>query len=302
MKRTLFVMTIVAMFAMMISCGEESNIGNGAKLSSTYNKILYDDSSTVIVHEAWTWEDNYLKQIEYYDYDNLGEWVVSLTEKYSYNDKNQLARIDYKSNHIYYCEFEYVDDKISNIKYYDKLGHYLNECVSFIYTGDKVTRLEFTYGYKMNNRGFNPIKMLLTEDAFNDIKMVLDNNNSRGETDIIDIEWDGDNVSKIEWPHGELLGSYIMEYEYSSKLNPYYNLFTSSVLLSYASNSVPASKNVVTRIIKKDTYPVEYIDTIEYTYRYEGDYPVERDNIVVHNVGGEEEILGIITLYYEYVE
>ena len=256
----------------------------------------------MIVHEAWTWEDDYLKQIEYYDYDNLGEWVVSLTEKYSYNDKNQLARIDYKSNHIYYCEFEYVDDKISNIKYYDRLGHYLKECVSFIYTGDKVTRLEFTYGYKMNNRGFNPIKMLLTEDAFNDIKMVLDNNNSRGETDIIDIEWDGDNVSKIEWPHGELLGSYIMEYEYSSKLNPYYNLFTSSVLLSYASNSVPASKNVVTRIIKKDTYPVEYIDTIEYTYRYEGDYPVERDNIVVHNVGGEEEILGVLTLYYEYVE
>ena len=154
----------------------------------------------------------------------------------------------------------------------------------------------------MNNRGFNPIKMLLTEDAFNDIKMVLDNNNSRGITDIIDIEWDGDNVSKIEWPHGELLGSYIVEYEYSSKLNPYYNLFTSNVLLSYASNSVPASKNVVTRIIKKDTYPVEYIDTIEYTYRYEGDYPVERDNIVVYDVGGEEEILGIITLYYEYVE
>ena len=61
-------MTIVAMFAMMISCGEESNIGNGAKLSSTYNKLLYDDSSTVIVHEAWTWDDDYLKQFEYYYY------------------------------------------------------------------------------------------------------------------------------------------------------------------------------------------------------------------------------------------
>ena len=272
-----FFISLILICAVISSCNK-IEIGNGAKLRGFYQET-YDGQIPV---EIWKWDRNTLNAIEYYKYGEL-----EFKEIFTYNKDGNIAHVDliYVEGLIHTSPFdtrykyEYSDNgQLSKIKHYD-IGDFLLGEYTFKYTDNKIS--EIGYVSALRNRSndmlkysFNPIKRIVTEDFIKELDKTS-NNRSNYEW-ILSIEWNGDNISKVETPFMGSESTLTQEYSYDDKLNPFYHVFNRDVISSYQSDILPASKNNIVKITSTYKNFEEFNYITKYEYEYEDDFPIKR--------------------------
>jgi hypothetical protein len=236
------------------------------------SRIYLDNGNGKTLREIWRWNDNLLQSIDHYSSGSIS-WV----EEFTYNDKNQIVRVeDFLNGET--MEYEYNGSNISKAIFYDEGS--IDIELSFKYTDNKISEIEYTeYDYKKRNNyhliseGNSPLKMLLTEKVYQVFEKIVNNPANRSETGTIKLTWKDNNVSKMEIRSGSWEN--IVDYKHDDKSNPfrnYYNLYGPGEL-DYEIYSTFSVNNVTEeRWIEKEDGDT-YVYTIKYSYSYDDMFP-----------------------------
>ena len=169
---------------------------------------------------------------------------------------------------------------------YDWGGNHHVDEISFVYDGKKIVTLNMTSAYsnydylKMNNGSVNRMERLLLENFMpynkSTEKVIKDLHakSAKGNTNSINLTWDGDNVSKITATTS--YGNATMTFSYDDKNNPYKGFLMA--LGSYGETEIEFfSKNNITKSVSHFVENGEnYDDEETYTYTYDGKWPLSR--------------------------
>lgn len=273
--------TLLLMMSMLLvtfsSCKKEGVYNPKEKISKIYEDYGYSK----MLSEIWEWDKKQLKRIDHC-YDGLVEW----TEDFSYNEKGQIARVDCYEDEEY-AIYQYDGKKLSKVSYYYE-GELESEYI-IKHNGKKISEIEMKLFYidwkgrsnsRLMSEGYNPIKMLLSENAYASVRKISNDyaeiSRWQDPTPLsftIKLEWEKDNVSKIETAVSGLRVS--IEYAYDNKSNPFANFF--SIYFEDVLDYNSLSKNNVTEIRYteiEDGYTD--VEVERYSYSYDGKFPVEK--------------------------
>ena len=286
MKKILMLLSLVVVFAFS-ACKPtpQPEGGDDSKTQKRISKIYADYGYGKKLDEVWNWDNEQLKKIEYYNSDNK----VSYEEYYTYNDKGQVVRIENYGDDEY-IEFNYDGNKLTKARlYYD--GE-LEEDWRFSYENDKISKAELVYVAKAGSaKNISTLKMILPFDIANNVSDIMAkdmlNNSHRGGC-YLELTWDNDNISKVEYvDDGDRT---VLDYKYDNKLNPFNNIwrmYVEECIVDFG------NKNNVTQIVSSYNEDGESSNEVtNYSYSYEGDYPIVKkikDNILNY------------VWYYEYM-
>ena len=291
MKKSVLLLASLVFLVAFSSCKQEEKEGQYTpekKISRIYSD--YGEGKTL--REVWHWNENILQSIDHYSSGTV-EWV----EEYTYNDNNQIVRVeDFLNGEI--MEYEYDGSNISKaIFYYEGSMEYE---LGFKYTGNKISEIEYIeYDYKKTNNsrllseGNSPIKMLLTEKTYRVFEKLINTPVNRSEIVTMKLTWNDNNVSKKEIRSGSW--EEIIDYKYDAKSNPfrnYYNLYGPGEGERYSIFSV----NNITeeRWVEKEDGDT-YVWTKKYSYSYDGMFPTIQRCVVQ-----EGDYTSSSIRYYEY--
>lgn len=265
------------------------------------NRVYRDNGYGKTLREIWRWNDNLLQSIDHYS-----SGSVSWVEEFTYNDNNQIVRVeDFLNGET--MEYEYDGSNISKaIYYYEGSMEYE---FSFKYTDNKITEIEYLYyDYKKRNssrlvrEGNSPIKMLLTEETYQVLDKLVNNSVNRGVYAItIKLTWKENNVSKMELREGD--SELIVDMKYDTKSNPfrnYYNLYGPTEFEGVDEGEMMHSTFSVNNITEERWVENDEGDTytwvIRHSYSYDGMFPtVQRSSYQDEDGDTDSQIL-----YYEY--
>lgn len=258
------------------------------------NRVYRDDGDGKVLREIWHWKDNILESIDHY-YSGGVSWV----EEFAYNDKNQIVRVEDFLN-VEVMEYEYNGSNISKAIYYDE-GSIAME-LNFKYSDNKISEIEFIeYDYKKRSNclliseGNSPIKMLLTENAYQVFEKIVNNPVNRNETVTIKLTWKGNNVSKMEIRSGSW--EEVVDYKYDDKSNPfrnYYNLYGPGEFDGEYYSTFSVNNITEERWVEKEDGDT-YVWTRKYSYSYDGMFPT-----IQRRTYQEDDYTSQSIMYYEY--
>ena len=274
------------------------------------SKIYEDYGDGKKLVEVWKWNDSILRSTEHYEYWDDGS-SSSWTEEFTYNKNGQIELVECFLNGEY-TEYEYDGNKISKALFYDGIydeGSVYME-LDFKYTDNKITKIEVIgYDYKKGNgnrlmsKGYNPIKMLLTDKTYKVFEELVNNPINRGLFCTINLTWKDDNVSKIELKEDSY--SIVVDLKYDDKSNPfrsYYPLYGPGVFYeegvydgelpfpTFSVNNVTEERWVVNDEGDKYTWLVKN------SYSYEGMFPTTKRIFTQDEYGDTDTVV----YYYEY--
>ena len=304
MKKLTLLVAVLALGIFFVSCNKEGQFTPKNKIdricySDSYKYEVYDNgywniqsqgNTPKYVKEIWNWDSKLLRSISYYNTDG----DLRYTESYEYDGK-RLNSISWGSAGRY--TFTYDKGKISSIDGYDGT----EKMVSYVFThkGSKISEIAVT-NYDAKKGALIPSNALRFFIHSSDMKTfevmmakIADRMNTKDiATYTINLEWDGNNISKMTY----LDGSYkeTVEYKYDDKVNPYYGLFDIS---EYDGVQV-LSKNNVTRYVADDSDNDHWEN--DYVYTYDGKVPTMQTSTYVHNFGNEFRYSSSTIVYYEY--
>ena len=270
MKKTFALMTVVLVAAVAFtSCTKEGQYNPKKKIS----KIVYASSGvepltgftiTDTTKEVWTWEGDILSYIDYYNH----RGNRTHTALFRYDDKKRIKEIDDNDRKLV---FDYDDNLIEEIEYYDRFGS-LEQKVEFEHTGNKITAIIVEGSADYGQKSFNPLRYFIPED----VAETMMKNASKGTTTRYDLTWTGKNVTKMECV-GQTRATW--NYSYDNKINPFkgfFDLFTSGYLMLFSANN----------ITKTDYSGDDGNSTVDYSYVYDGKYPVKKQYEGMYYGGG----------------
>ncbi|MDR3047145.1 MAG: hypothetical protein LBU51_05970 [Bacteroidales bacterium] len=288
---------IALLVTCMISSCHKPDYNPEKKISKIYTSsqyILMGDvvqESPKLLQEEWIWDKNKLTTI------NIEGGKID----FIYDKQNYLTEIDY------YGGMERILFKYKN----KQLHQILIQEVGFTYISIDVTKIdnkqitemsmEFVGGSKNKNAlhisdVISPISRYLFPQAISEvlstsIKNMMNKNEEKilGNMVItLNISYSGDNISSIIQTNNYYEDeSGITMYKYDKMNNPFYKSF-----LYGMDNTFLTSKNNITQI----EYSSE--DPQNYTYKYDGEWPVEQIRTYVYGYWDTEIV--IYTTYYEY--
>ncbi len=299
MKKSVLLLASLVFLVAFSSCKQEEKEGQYTP-EQKISRIYRDYGEGKTLREVWHWNENILQSIDHYS-----SGRVSWVEEFTYNDDNQIVRVDDFLNGEY-IEYEYNGSMISKaVCYYE--GSIEMELV-FKYTDNKITELEYIgYNYKKRSsshlmrEGNNPLKMLLTEETYQVFDKFVNNSVNRG-TDVIIIKltWKENNVSKMELREGDY--ELIVDMKHDAKSNPfrnYYNLygpFEFEGIEGEMLNSTFSVNNITEeRWVENDEGHTE-VWVIKHSYSYNDMYPTVQ-RISGQYDGGDTDYE---VYYYEY--
>lgn len=268
----LFIAALALMFV-FASCEKEGVFNPKKKISEIYKSSSYSyDGETYntpkYLSERWNWDGKILKSVDYYDNDGS----LDYSETYTY-DKNRLTKVSWGSTSYY--ELVYDKNKLSSINYY--YSGTLSETLKAKHDGSKIVGFEYT-GYDakgaMARVPASAFRFILPAANVEDIAKAFAKISEKAvtkdiETYNIDFVWDGNNISEVKYTEGAYI--YSIEYEYDSKINPFYGLFD----ISEIDVTTIMSKNNITKFMEIEDGET-YIENFE--YEYDGNVPVKRIN------------------------
>ncbi len=298
MKKLFYVLVSLMFLSTFTSCfkDKEGVYKPKEKISRIYRDSGYGDGKEL--REVWTWEKKQLQRIDHYS-DNHISW----SEEFTYNKKGQVERVDDYENSEY-TEYTYDGRKLSKATYYDNGS--IEEEYAFKHDGNKITEIECSYfGSKRNSRlmdkGYNPLRMLLHENNYQTLKKAIENHPASRGIMTVKLEWEKENVSKIEVTGGSY--RYTVELKYDDKLNPFKNFFSlyaEEAVADEGDYSLSKNNVVEERFIEDgDT------DIYKYSYSYDGKFPtVQRYTYSYEEYDWYEEeyytVTKTVSTYYEY--
>ena len=263
--------------------------------------------------EVWKWNDSILRSTEHYEYWDDGS-SSSWTEEFTYNKNGQIELVECFLNGEY-TEYEYDGNKISKALFYDGIydeGSVYME-LDFKYTDNKITKIEVIgYDYKKGNgnrlmsKGYNPIKMLLTEKTYKVFEEFVNNPINRGGDIAIKLTWKDDNVSKIELKDGSYSSySIVVDLKYDDKSNPFrncYKLYGPGEIEGVADDgefimfSTFSVNNITEERWVENDEGDKYTWLVKNSYSYEGMYPTTKRIFTQDEYGDTDTVV----YYYEY--
>ena len=311
MKKTIFTLAVVALLAGVCSCTKEKEgvYNPKQKIQSVYfeskgvqgDEVLYEN--TKYKSEAWTWEDNRLDRISYFEpvayYTDGNEHIeieLVYTQLFSYDKDNRLTKSEILGEDNMAADYTYEGNYLKTVSITEQLRPMVK--YSFNYTDKKITSIDMTVYQEEFKKGAsdnkvakvlmrtNPLRFVMTPEAAartmsatqRYAKLMAKKGCTKGSSTVtLKVEWDGDNISKIS---GTAMGeSMALTYKHDNKNNPYYGLFD---IMSLASDEVflflPMSRHNITEATQtfiEDGEEESY--TISYTYTYNGkDYPTSK--------------------------
>ena len=225
--------------------------------------------------EIWQWNGDELESITYYE-----DGVEYGRADFSYHN-NRIHSISVTDdlvawrNLTYY--YSYDGDKLSSIQSFQEST--MVEDFQIIHTGNKITKIIYYENFLYTkNLPSHPIAINPTIDR------ILTSLKTKYKTKgiifqgVINLEWDGNNISRASVAEDMDDESWVVEYTYDTKTNPYYGM-----LFWYGHDGYrdmfTSQNNVLT---EKCTYleseGVAWSD--EYSYTYNGDWPISVRSLV----------------------
>lgn len=275
MKRIFLITTLITLI-ILSSC-------NKNKIDGIYNPkekidkiyVSYTNSSKRLF-EDWTWKDKRLKTIDYYSSDG----TIASTDRFSYNGERLIQVDNYENNSSMKYRYDHKD-RLSEATFTHH-GTLLEKYV-FEYDDNELSDIKWViYEEDMalsNGNKMNPLRYMLPELPLESIKNIVKKNSSRDINTIeikIDIDWEGNNISEIEYDAGDI--SEKLVFEYDDKKNPFrgfLGLYFEELILEHGNF---ASKNNVRKIIITEDYKgLTATDTEIVTYTYDGKFPATRN-------------------------
>lgn len=313
MKKTIMMAALVAVVCFLGACKKEGVYNPSEKLSKIYkastNKAEYLDGSTwreaynestpKTLEESWTWDGKKLMSVSSHNSDGTVDPDEVITFTY---DGKRLTKINSGSGAGNYAEIIYDGSVIDKIQAYT--NSVLTTTVTFTYDGKKVSQITYTYAGEME-----PFKAPQSFALLDFINNTFTPSNNENLTDMIrkDVSkgansmtttytWDGKNISKESYSNGNFTAT--VDYTYDNKTNPF-----KGYVIDYLGETVlAASKNNVIKAVS--TYTSEgrsESETTEYTYEYDGKWPVSRTHTYSSSEDNYRSSSTNIT-YYEYVD
>ena len=300
MKKSVLLLAALMFLVAFSSCKQEEKEGQYTP-EKKISRIYSDYGGGKTLREVWHWNENILQSIDHYS-----SGRISWEEEFTYNDDNQIVRVDDFLNGEY-IEYEYNGSMISKSVYYNE-GSIEMELV-FKYTDNKITELEYIgYDYKKRSsshlmrEGNNPLKMLLTEETYQVFDKFVNNSVNRGtDVSIIKLTWKENNVSKMELREGDY--EIIVDMKHDTKSNPfrnYYNLYGPCEFEGmddgYMLNSTFSANNITEErwVATEDGYKYTYV--IRHSYSYNDMYPTVQRSFEQDEDGDTDSEV----YYYEY--
>lgn len=295
MNKYLVIIIAHVLFFLSLSCDKKTTeytlpVKRISKLYADYNVSGSSIKKGMI--EEWIWTDEKLLDKIYYYY---GE-SISSTMSYHYNSNNQIVEILYSGDSgrmkdKYIFEYEGNLVKKINVFSHEEFQYYWE----FEWDKFKISKLLIYYqSEKSKNTALkrecskNVLKNFIQKEVIDFID-VTENSPDLSKALILSstysFYWDGENISKIEYQHGDYLDT--MEMKYDNYMNPYKKSYSEIIIFDsferlYSTNNV-LEKKIITN---------DQTRFYKYTYEYEEGYPVK----VIEDFGN------IAPIYIEYVD
>lgn len=266
MKTLKFLVSVVALCALTVSCTKEGKYGPKKQISKithtySYKSEYWDGNSWVVAeeyngddgNEVWNWKGKQLESIDYYH-----EGQLSYTEYFTY-EKNRLASINYGGSDHY--EFIYEKGKITSIELYDgseRIGVY-----GVTHDGGKITKIAYT-SFGRSSAEVHPLPSFVLGLDLPATKAQGNLNAPKGASFEYEFEWAGKNVKHCTYRSANYMEESF--YTYDKKLNPLYGLWE----VEEVDFQMIVSKNNVSRV---ELHSDNSITLTDYSYTYQGDVP-----------------------------
>ena len=285
-KITILVFACVAL--LFSACQKEGVFNPKKKISKIYTSSSHtvDGNTTTsnrTLSEEWTWnKNNTLAKIEHH----FG--LYECTETYTY-DKKRVVRIDgtttdinFGHSYTYRIEFKYNGKELSEAAYYD--GDELQTKLVFTHQNGKISKIELVeIGMEDWEKHINSLHTLLPEHLYSGLEKMykkrMSKSNTKDVSSIIwELTWDKDNISKsiltARWVEGDEKD--IAEYKYDNFNNPFYG-YLSPEMGEHSGADYFSKNNIIqitTQYLSSDPEDEGSTDIDNYSYTYEGKYPV----------------------------
>ena len=186
MKKTIFTLAVVALLAGVCSCTKEKEgvYNPKQKIQSVYyeskglqgDEVLYENPK--YKSEAWTWEDNRLERISYFDqvvyfedgnehYEN--ELVV--TQFFSYDKDNRLTKSEILGEVNMTADYTYDGKYLKTVYITEQLRPVVK--YTFNYTDKKITSIDMTVEEEMMKNGASDNKAAKQLMRTNPLRFVM---------------------------------------------------------------------------------------------------------------------------------
>ena len=279
-----------AVIALFTACNknQEGVYNPSKKIQKIYS---VDNSGAKELAEVWNWDGKILSSIVNVDND--------YTSSFSYDKKKRLMAIDTKDSH---SEFTYDGNYL--LRVVTTSNGDLAGTIDFVHENGKISEM------KMDVSGLdldlfkksiaNPMRFVLPEAIPAVESMVKECPKSAKNMQInAKLTWNGDNVSTMQiTANVPVLGTVTLttDLTYDSKNNPIYGSFAS--ITSAASEIFFLNKNnpMTKKSTLQSTLINRMLDSSEYSYEYEGNYPTK---VVCKTTDGDGDI-DVETTIYEY--
>ena len=290
MKKSVIFCLCVAVIALFSACKKEGVYNPSEKIQKIYT---IGDDGVKMLTEVWNWNGDVLTSIDYYDYDG----TVTYTNHFTYDSKNRLIAVDGGNSH---SEYIYDDNKIDKIVMTAEGA--LLATYEFDHKGNKISEITLDTDLfddwgdiDWDKKGIvSPLRFMMPEICPAVETAVKEcTNETKGDVIKMKLNWGGNNVKSMDVSFSVwgMNMTETVELTYDNKNNPLYGSL-SSMNSSAAENLVLNKNNPLT---VKTLYLGQTLVTEDYTYEYEGNYPVKVTNKITED--GESTVL---TTIYEY--
>lgn len=262
MKKTFATVLAVFAFALVFtSCTKEGQYMPSKKISEIVHTSSYKTLTGLEIsnteREVWTWNGKLLSYIDYYD----ANGDRANTSLFRYDDQNRIDEINYGTST---AKYDYDNGLLDEIEVINDNGT-LRGKFEFEHKGNRITAIDIVTsgGKSMEALPFNPLRFVLPENA---AEKVMECAAAKGTIRVI-LTWTGNNVTTIE---GSGMYAFNYQYKYDDKTNPFKGLID----MSENVDLVLFSEN---NIIHEEITISGSTDITDYSYVYDGMYPVKRE-------------------------
>lgn len=284
MKKNIIFCLCIAVVALFSACKDPEGMYNPSK---KIQKIFYvNDEGVNELTEVWNWDGKLLTSIDNVDGSDTYKTV------FTYDSKNRLATMDAEDGH---GEFIY------NGKYLEKIvltSEGISYTMEIKHEKGKISEITMDNFMELLDwktmKMVNPLRFMIPE-AFPAVEKAMKKcpADAKGEQIVVKLIWKGDNVSSLvmDVPVYGMMFTETIDFTFDNYNNPMYGSFASMV--SDAGTFTFLNKN--NPLTMKTSYLGQVLDSSEFTYEYEGKYPIK-----VTSKSVEEDEVYTETYVYEY--
>lgn len=269
MKKIVFTLIAVALFATFCSCQKEGVYKPGKQIANIEYVSSLGGQSMSMGSETWTWDGKKLARIDHHSYI---DGKVDGSQEFIYEGK-RLSQVEDKINKE---KIVYTYDG----KYLVKADFYRNDkseaTIDITHDGKQIVAVTVTG--VASTKSLCPLTGIIPQEMIPQVKKDIEQSKEMApkgsNVTTYELTWDGKNLAGFVSINGGIRNTY--SYTYDNQRNPLMGML--SIYGDVTSSEYSSRNNVLTtkRILELGyTTPTETSTKYEYTYDKDGKYPIE---------------------------